>query len=239
MVADIHLSPTAQQKNALFFNFLSGIGVAHSLYILGDLFDRWLGDDDAGSYIDQCVAALARFHQLGIPLFIQRGNRDFMLGTQWFSKTHSTPLPDWHVIKSGEQFFLLTHGDLLVDSPAYLNARAKWTNPVVKFLAYQLLPLSARDKIYRHLSGKSDGGTVIATPSPQKIRQKLQQHRCGTMIYGHFHQPHLSALSPLSALSAEGNDAPSLTHCCLPHWQSDKGGYGTLENGELAVHSYP
>lgn len=229
VVADVHLSPTSAQRNQLFFQFLEQLPPVKALFILGDLFDAWIGDDDDSDYVNQCRQYLKN---AGIPIFIQRGNRDFMLGLRWFKQTTSTLLPDWYVFNSGEKKFLMTHGDLLVDNQRYLRSRNIITIPLIKFFLYQL-PFKTRQKLAKKLRDDSDGGDTVSHPNIEKIKDNLLKYSCNTLIYGHFHQPHITPID-----STDSSDQSPL-HCCLPHWQDNIGGYATITDGKIDLHSFP
>ncbi len=228
VIADVHLSLTSPKRNQLFFEFLKQLERPKALFILGDLFDVWVGDDDNNSTIDECRQALRNLSDSGIPLFIQRGNRDFMLGIKWFKQTTSTVLPDWYVLKHNGQQLLMTHGDLLVDNKKYLRTRSIITNPIIKLILQQT-PLKLRRKLAERLRDKSDGNFIISNPDSQKIADKLAYYQCNILLYGHFHQ---AQMTPFSSDNSQ-------LHCCLPHWQDTVGGYATIKDGKLDLHTYP
>ena len=141
-ISDLHLDPERPEITALFGHFLDGEArSADALYILGDLFEAWVGDDDpseAGAMVAQKLHALSAS---GVPVFFIRGNRDFLLGTGYAARCGMTVLDDPTIIDLYGTPTLLLHGDLLCsDDTAYQQFRAQTRDPhwQAQFLAQPL-----------------------------------------------------------------------------------------------------
>ncbi|MGN6513030.1 MAG: UDP-2,3-diacylglucosamine diphosphatase, partial [Lysobacteraceae bacterium] len=144
-ISDLHLDAGRPAITELFGRFIDDEARgAEALYILGDLFEAWVGDDDpseTGRYVAEKLSAL---RERGVPVYFQRGNRDFLLGADYAARAGLTLLPDPAVILLHGQPTLLMHGDLLcTDDTAYQQFRAQTRDPrwQAQFLAQ---PLAAR-----------------------------------------------------------------------------------------------
>jgi UDP-2,3-diacylglucosamine hydrolase len=146
-ISDLHLSLEKPEITRRFLNFLANRATkAQAVYILGDLFDAWIGDDDFTPPNNKIRAQLKQLTDSGIKVYLQQGNRDFLLGTRFAQDTGVTLLNDYEVIQLYGCPTLLTHGDLLcTDDLAYQEFRVKsrvieWRG-IVKTLASALISL--------------------------------------------------------------------------------------------------
>lgn len=194
-ISDLHLSEARPQTLALFEQFLARRPQpGDSLYILGDLFDAWVGDDDDSPLAETVRTALLRLTQRGVKIFIQRGNRDFLMGRRLMRATGAQLLPDPYLTNVAGQPTLLMHGDLLcTDDLAYQKARRKLRNPLFQWLALRR-SLAARRQIaakYRARSGEVTSMTAadIMDANEKTILEYLQRHGATRMIHGHTHRP--------------------------------------------------
>ena len=194
-VSDLHLSAGAPAAIAQFLDFLEHRATgANALYILGDLFETWVGDDDIEPAHDQVCAALLRYTHSGHAGFVMRGNRDFLLGAGFEQRTGCTLLPDPALMQAGAIRALLTHGDpLCVADHRYQEFRstvrdARWQQ---RFLQ---LPLATR----RALADTARAGSQAHTGSMQAdimdvdtdaVIQAFRASACQLMIHGHTHRP--------------------------------------------------
>ena len=113
-ISDIHLSESRPAVTELFFTFLKREARrADALYILGDLFDAWIGDDDCSQLANDVRSNLSALTDAGTKLFLQHGNRDFLIGQKFLSYIKASLLEDYHILEYGKLRLLLTHGDLL------------------------------------------------------------------------------------------------------------------------------
>ncbi|WP_147652141.1 UDP-2,3-diacylglucosamine diphosphatase [Vulcaniibacterium gelatinicum] len=199
-VSDLHLDPARPAITELFGRFLDGEARhADALYILGDLFEAWVGDDDpseAGAFVAGGLAALAR---AGVPVYFVRGNRDFLLGEDYARRCGMTVLPDPAVVVLYGRPVLLMHGDLLcTDDTAYQQFRAQTRDPEWqrRFLAQPLaarlaFAQQARAASRAHQGALKDAGTMetITDVSPATVSATFARYGIGTLIHGHTHRP--------------------------------------------------
>ena len=153
LAADIHLSGAHPRRCRDFLSALSA-AAADEIYLLGDLFDAWPGDDEDGAWAAEIKAALAEKTRGGTAIFIMRGNRDFLLGRRFCENTGCRLLADMHSLEEGGRRCLLTHGDLLSGEDGYLFwrkiAHSRWFA-----LLATMLPLGWRRKAATMLRGQS------------------------------------------------------------------------------------
>lgn len=195
-VSDLHLSAQTPELNALFLDFLSGRArAAEALYILGDLFEYWVGDDDLEDPANARIAkALRELSDSGVELNIMRGNRDFLFGDRFAAATGARLLSDPHVLSLPAWQFVLSHGDALcTDDLEYQAFRTQSRAPEWQagFLAK---PLAERRAIARALRAQSESGKqgkadYLMDLSPAATEDFLRNHGYATFIHGHTHRP--------------------------------------------------
>lgn len=167
---------------------------ANQLYILGDLFDAWIGDDDNTPPNKAVKQALKKLTDQGITVYLQQGNRDFLLGTDFCRQTGVHLLGDYAVIDLGGQPALLTHGDLLCsDDVAYQAFRVKshsteWQNNVLSKPLWLRL-LAARWYRFRSYFHKRKKTLEIMDVNQQTVEDVMRVHDCRILIHGHTHRP--------------------------------------------------
>lgn len=193
-ISDLHLSAEQPGLTELFLLFLERrTSPTDELYILGDLFDSWIGDDDAPHWRPVIEALRARVDQ-GLTCKLLHGNRDFLLGRRFARSSGCALLRDPSLIRIGDQAVLLMHGDLLcTDDLPYQRFRRRVRNPVVKQL-FLLQPLARRRRIaadYRQRSRQATAAkeTAIMDVNPETVRRFLQRYRADRLIHGHTHRP--------------------------------------------------
>ena len=193
-ISDLHLCNERPEKLALFRQLLRGPARnADTLYILGDLFESWAGDDDSTPPHPDIVRELTEYSASGGKLAIMRGNRDFLLGPTFIKATGATQLKDPTIINLYGKQVLLSHGDTLCtrDIP-YQVFRLLVNNPVVIpiFLA---LPYSLRYRLWHRIRfvtkrsayNKSPDITDVHQPAVEKVMHRKQVH---ILIHGHTHR---------------------------------------------------
>ncbi|GAA5080713.1 UDP-2,3-diacylglucosamine diphosphatase [Lysobacter panacisoli] len=199
-ISDLHLDAERPQITELFGHFVrSEARGADALYILGDLFEAWVGDDDpsdAGAYVARELHAL---QATGVPVHFIRGNRDFLLGESFAQRAGMTILPDPAVVMLYGQPTLILHGDLLcTDDVAYQQFRAQTRNPQwqAQFLSQPLVARiafaqQARAASKAHQSGLKQQGTMesITDVSPETVEGTFSRYGLTRMIHGHTHRP--------------------------------------------------
>jgi len=199
-ISDLHLSADRPQISAAFCRFLRGpAGRAEALYILGDLFDAWLGADDDSPLSDQIRQALYAFSRTGTPLFCMRGNRDFLLGEDFGRATGCRLLHDPCVIHHANHALLLMHGDsLCTEDQDYMAFRRRIRDPGVqaRLLALPLAERRATAMQLRALSraATSNKASDITDVSAPEVRRQMRHHGVRTLIHGHTHRPAIHSL---------------------------------------------
>lgn len=203
-ISDLHLDPGRPAITELFGRFVDEEARgASALYILGDLFEAWVGDDDPSDTGAFVAAKLRALRDAGVPVFFLRGNRDFLLGRDYAARAGMTILPDPAVVMLHGTPTLLMHGDLLcTDDLAYQQFRAQTRNPAwqAQFLAQ---PLSARMAFAQqaraasraHQSGLQDKGLMeaITDVAPATVDATMARYGIGRLIHGHTHRPKVHA----------------------------------------------
>ncbi len=199
-ISDLHLDASRPQIAELFQDFLGGEARdADALYILGDLFESWIGDDDDAELATQISGGLRALSDTGVPVFFMHGNRDFLLGRDYAQRAGITLLSDPTVIDLHGEKTLLMHGDTLcTDDHAYLKFREHVRNPVWQqnFLAQ---PLTARRDFAARARAESQRHTASAKPDIMDVNTNavdaiLREHGVHRLIHGHTHRPFVHAL---------------------------------------------
>ena len=204
-ISDLHLDPARPEITELFIAFLGGEARgADALYILGDLFESWVGDDDpseAGARVAVHLRALA---DSGVPVAFMHGNRDFLLGDAYARRAGMRILPDPAVISLYGRPVLLSHGDLLCSGDTqYQAVRAQTRNP--DWQAHMLAqPLAARLAFAQQARAASqaragalrDAGTMetITDVAPDTVAEWFTRYGIDTIIHGHTHRPAIHQL---------------------------------------------
>ena len=194
-ISDLHLSAARPATTRRFLSFLDDRAQgAERLYILGDLFDAYIGDDDNSSPNREIKAALKRLVNAGTSIYFQHGNRDFLLGERFCQETGLMLLGDYAVIELYGESALVTHGDLLcTDDINYQAARIRVRAEAWKrnALAKPLFVRQLYARWYRFKSGLDKGkkNQEIMDANPQAIAKSLQSHGVALLIHGHTHRP--------------------------------------------------
>ena len=194
-VSDLHLSHKRPDKVELFIKVLARVQEQKiTLYILGDLFDLWLGDDDEAYPNGEVVRALGNASRNGACIYVALGNRDFLFRETFKHKTGARILDDYTVIELNSEKVLLTHGDLLCTRDVtYQKFRRFARNPLVSafFLA---LPLKWRKKIGGKTQEKTQDSMRTKTNSimdvdNQTVISVMERYSASVLIHGHTHRP--------------------------------------------------
>ena len=198
LISDLHLQPERAALTEAFLRFLDERALkARQLYLLGDLFEYWAGDDDLSApFHQQIVAALRRVSDAGVQLFWIAGNRDFLVGSGFAAACGLTLLPETWVIEAGGQRIALLHGDAQCTADVkYMEFRAQVRQPAwqQQFLS---MPLAQRKQIIAGLREKSKEGHAdksyeIMDVTPAAIADVFAQTGTSIMIHGHTHRPAL------------------------------------------------
>lgn len=194
-ISDIHLSQGRPDMTAALVRFLAEDAPgADALYVLGDLFEFWIGDDDPNPLHREVADAFLALSQQGVPLYFIHGNRDFLLGRQFAKRAGMTLLGDPCVIELYGERVLLSHGDLLCTRDEGYQKFRRITQ--LKWLRWLFLrlPLSRRQAIAHKMRGQSQmenahKSQIIMDVTPEAVDEMLRQHGCRLMIHGHTHRP--------------------------------------------------
>jgi len=194
-ISDIHLSQGRPDMTAALVRFLAEDAPgADALYVLGDLFEFWVGDDDPNPLHREVADAFLALSQQGVPLYFIHGNRDFLLGRQFAKRAGMTLLGDPCVIELYGERVLLSHGDLLCTRDEGYQKFRRITQ--LKWLRWLFLrlPLSRRQAIAHKMRGQSQmenaqKSQIIMDVTPEAVDEMLRQHGCRLMIHGHTHRP--------------------------------------------------
>lgn len=236
-ISDLHLDGSLPDISRQFLNFLrTDARQAQALYILGDLFEAWIGDDDPDIEKQTIQTALRELTDDGVRCFVMHGNRDFMIGRRFFKKTGCRFIDDTSTVEIFGRRVLLLHGDTLcTDDHSYQRLRRRMRNPLLKFVLRHL-PLQTR----YWLAGKLRAGskahidksmavqsmTSIMDVNADTVAQTFRQQRVDIMIHGHTHRPCVHSLQI---------DNQPVTRIVLGDWYSqgsvlrwDQSGYQLL-----------
>ena len=200
LISDLHLEPGRPDITAALFAFLKRNAAAcGALYILGDLFEVWIGDDDASELSAAVASALSSFHEAGADIFIIHGNRDFLLGDTYAASCGATLIDDSTVINTPVGPALVLHGDdLCTDDVEYLKFRntvrqESWQQD---FLSKTLLECRAFANQARQQSQQatSTKQNAIMDVNATSVEQRFLEAGQKLMIHGHTHRPQVHAL---------------------------------------------
>jgi UDP-2,3-diacylglucosamine hydrolase len=234
LISDLHISLEKTEITQRFLNFLQHrASQAKALYILGDLFDAWIGDDDNTPPNKTIKKALKQLSDSGTAIYLIQGNRDFLLGQIFCQQAGITLLDEYAVIDLNGQNALLTHGDLLcTDDLPYQAFRLKahspaWQQNVLsKPLLLRLLAARwYRLRSYFHKRGKTQD---IMDVNQQTVIDVMRQHQCQLLIHGHTHRPNRHQFM------LDGQEA---TRLVLADWKKQSGEVLCWDGGEFRVEA--
>jgi len=199
-ISDLHLDSSRPDITEQFLDFLrTDARYAQALYILGDLFETWIGDDDPDADKLRIQSALRDLVRSGVPCFAMHGNRDFLLGKRFCKATGVQLLDDCTVVSVHEQRVLLLHGDVLcTDDHAYQRLRRRVRNPLVQ-LTLRKLPLRTRKWLAAKLRAGSkahieNSMSQIMDVNSSAVQEAFLHHNVTLMIHGHTHRPFVHRL---------------------------------------------
>jgi len=221
-ISDLHLTEERPEANERFIAFAEGKARdAETLYILGDFFEYWVGDDDLGAPFHAVIAGLlAGLTRRGVQVYLMHGNRDFLIGERFCAATGARLLPDPSIHEIQGVKTLLVHGDTLcTDDLEYQAWRRTARDPAfqAEFLAKPLAErrqavLQMREKSRLVVQAKS---AEIMDVNADAVREALRRHGVRRLIHGHTHRPGRHALEV---------DGERCERWVLPDWYG-RGGY--------------
>lgn len=194
-ISDLHLEARRTDISRAFLLWLEKEAPkADVLYILGDLFEVWVGDDFSDEFTETIISGLKTLSDSGTKIYIMHGNRDFLLGSHFARTTGSQLLPDPTVITVDKQDILLMHGDSLCTlDKEYMAFRQQARNP--QWISNLLnKPLNERLEVARQLRDASQSSSQhksmeIMDVTPDEVVKVMQEHKVLHLIHGHTHRP--------------------------------------------------
>ncbi len=193
-ISDLHLDANEPQVAEGFIRFLRAqTRQANALYILGDFFEAWIGDDTASPFEKKIIQELALATQSGLPIYFIHGNRDFLIGKQFAKETGVKILKDPSVVEIFRKKWLISHGDYLcTNDHSHMKLRKFTLNPFLQFL-FLLLPSLIRRKMRDTLKSKSRQHKEIKPMklmdiNSETLKKELHQYRVTQIIHGHTHE---------------------------------------------------
>lgn len=199
LISDLHLSEDRPDITGLFVHFLrTEARESDALYILGDLFDYWIGDDDQTNFHRHIMDELQAFTATGVPCYFIAGNRDFLIGKRFAEETGVTLLPEHYVAELYGIPTLLLHGDTLcTDDVGYQKFRKIIRNPFLLGIAKRL-PLSWRRGLAHKLRSGSKSNQPLTEEQLQRmdttetaVQQAFAKFKVERIIHGHTHKPNI------------------------------------------------
>lgn len=200
-ISDLHLRPDQPELVQLAVDFLiERSSDISELYLLGDIFNTWLGDDIVPEAFQPLITQLLAMHAQGITGYLMVGNRDFMMGKQFAARCQLTLLPDPTLIQLAGQAVLLMHGDsLCIDDVSYQRYR-RWTRSPILQWCFLALPASYRQNISDKIKQKSREQkqfktAMIMDVNQDAVSQVMAEHNVQYLLHGHTHRPAIHSLA--------------------------------------------
>lgn len=232
-ISDLHLQPDRPALSELFLSFMAERApTCSALFILGDLFEYWIGDDGGIATYPEEVAAIRQVSDLGVPVTFVPGNRDFLVGETFAAQSGVSIKIGVTQLKVEGQKTLILHGDeLCTDDTAHQEFRKVALDPEVQ--AQMLaLPLAQREQMAQALRLASKTGnkpSEIMDVNQQAVEDCMREHGLSRMIHGHTHRPAVHELEL---------DGTAATRYVLTDWHDDRGGYLRCEGDEWSLEAW-
>ncbi|MGA6097175.1 UDP-2,3-diacylglucosamine diphosphatase [Stutzerimonas marianensis] len=233
LISDLHLEEGRPDITRAFLRFLDErASHAEALYILGDFFEVWIGDDGMTPFQTDIAGALKALSERGTRIFLMHGNRDFMIGRRFCRQAGCELLHDPHVAKLGNERVLLMHGDsLCTRDTGYMRLRRWLRNPISLFVLHHL-PLAKRQQLASRLRSTSKTETRmkasdIVDVTPDEVTKVMRRYKVRTLVHGHTHRP------AVHDMQVDGRSARRIV---LGDW--DRQGWA-LQIDESGAHQQP
>ena len=193
-ISDLHLDPKRPHIIAAFCRFLEAHTNIDALYILGDLFEYWIGDDDPAIGLETAISSIRELSTSGVPVYFIHGNRDFLIGKTFAKQTQCKIMQEETVINLYGKPTLIMHGDTLcTDDIAYQKYRKKARNPLIQ---KTLLMLSVKRRLKMADALRNKSKSAIAEKSEEimdvnqaAVEQVMNKYNVTQLIHGHTHRP--------------------------------------------------
>ena len=230
LISDLHLQASEPSLLEKFEKFLSSkVNGFNNLFILGDLFETWIGDDDESEFNKKIIEILKKVSADGIKVFLMHGNRDFLIGENFCKSINAELLSDYHIYEDGDSKILLLHGDTLcTDDIRYQEFRKLVRNESWRgdFLSK---PLKERLEIasgLREMSNEetSDKKNEIMDVNQESVRKVSNEFSIKKMIHGHTHRPFI-------------HEDKDLVRVVLSDWENEVN-YATIIDGEISLETF-
>lgn len=236
LISDLHLDPSRPHTLRAFLDLLESLsGRCDALYILGDFFEVWIGDDDDCTFNQQVVTALRHFTASGTPTWIMHGNRDFLLGAQFCKNSGCQLIEDPCLVDFYGRKVLLMHGDsLCIDDLEYMAFRAESRSQVWQD-SMLALPIEQRRQLARQMRAESEQANSNKSSSIMDVNQgevirQMQQFDTSLLVHGHTHRPMTHSL--------ETNRGPG-QRIVLGDWDSQGWLLEFGADGDYELKSFP
>ena len=193
-IADLHLAKDSPERTEAFLSFCAALAKEKAcLYIMGDLFDAWLGDDAATEWEDKIIAAINSISASGGKTYFQRGNRDFLIDAEFAAKSGCEILPEEKTLNLAGRKTLLVHGDsLCVDDEVFMHRRRELMYGEGRKMLLSLSVAERIEKVRELTAESSEHKAQLAREKisiPQEVFQKLfAEHDLDLIIHGHLHR---------------------------------------------------
>ncbi len=195
LVSDLHLEPSRPDITSSFFSFLRSVHTrCNALFILGDLFDVWIGDDEESELAASVARELHLLHDSGVDIHLMHGNRDFLIGAEFAARCGAQLVEEPHILELEMQRIVLLHGDVLCTRDSdYMEFRA-----MVREKSWQaeFCSRSLQDRqAYAEKARAQSKSATSAKPSdimdvtPEEVLRLLEELGLSNMIHGHTHRP--------------------------------------------------
>lgn len=235
-VSDIHLSDTDPHSSTLFFHFLKTLDThVTALYVLGDLFQYWLGDDLLSQVAQDAATHFQQLSERGVACYFTHGNRDFLLGKHYAAQAHLQLLPELSVLTVDGKRFLLAHGDqFCTQDRSYQRYRRIVRHPFIQRIGL-LLPRPLRQHLANFLrtrskQAKQRKSMLDMDCVPNSMAAALTAHHCDALIHGHTHAHRVDSFQ------FSGIFYPRYV---LGDWQQHPGSYLELADGQVTLKQMP
>lgn len=194
-ISDLHLEADRPDIGQQFLQFMqTEANEADDLYILGDLFEAWVGDDDPNTHYFSIKRALRKLVDGGIPVYFMHGNRDFMIGKDFANETGVKILKDPYKVTMYGRSTLLSHGDILcIDDVQYQRVRKMVRDPDWQ-ASMRAKPLKERLRIAQEARRQSMEQTInksleIMDVNEDEVKRVIREYNVDVLLHGHTHRP--------------------------------------------------
>lgn len=192
IIADLHLVANEAEKNQLFERFCQQARSADQVFILGDLFNTWLGDDLSMPHYTKITTSLKKLSQQ-TPIFVMTGNRDFLLAQAFEHQTGCQLINSPYLLETNKHQYVLTHGDeLCTDDQSYQQMKSILQHPITKAI-FVRLPKKWRLKLSGQLRQKSIKAQQKKTKeimdvNPSAVNELMKKYPSADLVHGHTHR---------------------------------------------------